>query len=179
MGCCESSDGPSSGELDLGKDDANLQNLWVCDIAEVANEPDCDFLFQADINADGNVELSRNSMKMTSGRRVCIFQSVMYDVNSFTPDLEFDGRLDFKIRFGSNTFERQDAPQGWEVAFKNLVFQDKRYKGTIATSWWGDRGVTLIAYKDLTTAERSKYPDLKATYYRSRGAANVVSANAI
>ena len=168
MGCCGSSKSTTDDELDLGSDPAALSNLWICDIEENAGEGDCDFLFQADINADGNVLLSKDSLKITEGRRVCIFQSVMYDVNDFVPDEIYDGKLDFKIHFGASTIQRPDAPNGWEVCFKGLTHWERKYKGKIVTSWWGERNVVLLPYRDLTAAQKAKYPDLKAKYYRTQ-----------
>jgi len=126
--------------------------VWVCDILERPGEVDCDFLFMADIQASGTGKELKAQDAATADR--CIFQDVMYDIQKFTPDTTDDGKLDFDIAFGNNTAERWDAPNGWTVQFENLVPTAKgRFKGTIATSWWGRRDVILINYPELTMKE--------------------------
>jgi hypothetical protein len=137
------------------------QRIWVCDIVEKPGEPDNDFLFMASISSGGGVD----SLSCKTSDR-CIFQDVMYDVQKFMPDKEFDGRLDFKIEFGDNTKERKDAPRGWTVVFKNVMLKGpQRYEGTIHTSWWGDRPVKLINYTVLTSKELQQFPDLQTNHY--------------
>ena len=136
--------------------------MWVCDIEERPGELDCDFLFEAEITSDGTA-------LATSDVGVCIFQRVMYDVNAFAPDVVYDGKLDFDVRFGARTRERSDAPDGWLVHFhgltKNLL---GHYIGMVRTSWWGDRRVTLKPYKTLTECEKRRYPDWQAVHYKSK-----------
>jgi hypothetical protein len=143
-----------------------VPNTWVCDIEEKEGETNCDFLFVAEIGSDGTVEATDNT-------GVCIFGNVMYDINKFTPDLQFDGELNFTIAFGKSTVERLDAPSGWKIEFNTLVpstsdtVRRPRYTGTVKTTWWGVRKVTLILYESLTRAERARFPDLNAIHFRS------------
>ena len=139
-------------------------DLWLCDIDEYDNEEDCDFLFLAKITSDG-------SSHKTEEYGRCIFQDRMYDIQSFNEDVTYDGKLDFEIWFGRNTKERQDAPNGWNVKFKDLVRDQKKYSGKIVTSWWGERNVTLINYSTLSDIERTIFPDLLVpakSYYVSQ-----------
>jgi hypothetical protein len=139
--------------------------IWLCDIDESPDETDNDFLFMASISPDGTV----CQQKAKAGDR-CIFQDLMYDIQEFVPDSSTDGKLDFTIKFGDNTVERRDTPEGWTVTFKGLLPDRKGgFKGTIYTSWWGDRKVQVLNYAKLAPAQRQQYPDLVTeNYYRSR-----------
>jgi hypothetical protein len=135
--------------------------VWVCDIEERAGESDCDFLFFADISADGSV-----TSQVKHGK--AIFQDSMYDIQQFTGDKDDDGKLDFKFTFGKNTKERPMCPNGWEVQFRGLEKTGSdSYQGRIYTSWWGERKVRLKSYLSLSEEERKKYPDMVAHYKKT------------
>ncbi len=175
MGCQSSSQSSSSSskETDLRKcGDYDEKHMWICDIEESAGDTNCDFLFLADITGDGDAgqKQKRDDGSAFIGR--CIFSSVMYDINNFVPDTDYDGKLNFEIGFGARTVQRKsDAPNGWTVKFLDLVLdqETRRYKGKVNTSWWGDKSVTLIPYGQMSASERSKFPDLVAEYYQSIG----------
>ena len=139
------------------------RNIWVCDIKEKAGETDNDFLFCAHIDSDG--------MAGSKGQ-YCVFQNVIYDINGFTEDRVPDGSIDFGIHFGRNTAERPTSPNGWTIHCKvRQAIRDgfAQYAGTIATSWWGERDVTILRYASLSAADAGRYPDLvSSNYYRSR-----------
>lgn len=179
MGCAESSEKSPSpvhpSHVDLRKDpNWKPENVWVCDIEERAGEGDNDFLFEANLTADGTTEVKDGSKseKFTAGR--CVFGPCMYDIQKFQPDVDYDGRLNFTIKFGVNTVERKDAVDGWSVEFISLmtVARPKSFEGTIKTSWWGERKVKLINYSTLTAEEIKRYPDLIAPYYKTIGMQN-------
>ena len=181
MGCGGSSTAESSfakkpSPLDLREDPSwDPANVWVCDIEERPDESNCDFLFEAALTADGTTEIKTdgsvsNWENFTAGK--CVFSQNMYDIQSFKPDTDNDGNLNFSIKFGMKTRERLDAPDGWSVEFVNLTKSSARnqsFEGTMKTSWWGERKVKLINYTCLTPDEYTKYPDLIADYYKSVG----------
>ena len=148
--------------------DWNTLDVWLCDIIEREGiDEDNDFIFQAKITSDGECH-------KTEGKGRCIFHNCMYDIQSFKEDTVCDSTLNFELKFGWNTKEQPMVPQGWTVQFKNLVRQSTgdRYCGTIETSWWSERDVTLINYSKLTDLEKQRYPDLvvpRGGYYMSRG----------
>jgi hypothetical protein len=139
------------------------RNIWVCDIKEKAGETDNDFLFCAHIDNDGLAG---------SKGQYCVFQNVIYDINSFTEDSIPDGSIDFGIHFGRNTAEKSMTPNGWTIHCKvRRVIKNgfAQYTGKIMTSWWGERDVAILRYAALSAAELRKYPDLvSSNYYKSR-----------
>lgn len=147
------------------REDLDLSRLWVCDIKERPGEGDNDFLFMGDISDSGAA--SGSGWKQDD---VCIFQDVMYDIQSFTPDFDDDGMLDFRIDFGKATAERKGVPNGWHVDFKNLrASRDRKsWHGIVHTSWWGDRDVILFNYLGLSKSDLRRYPDpVVEKYYKS------------
>jgi hypothetical protein len=139
------------------------KNVWVCDVKEKPDESDNDFLFCASLDGTG--------LAGTKGQ-YCVFQNVIYDINSFTEDNIADGLIDFHIHFGKNTEERKEAPTGWTVNCKVTKVTKGgivKYEGKIITSWWGERDVVLLRYDSLNDDELKKYPDLISDmYYTSR-----------
>jgi len=152
------------GEVDLTKCKYwDPRFMWICDIAELKSEGNNDFLFLADISNSGCVS---DKAPKRGGR--CIFGSVMYDIQIFTPDDQQDGNIEFELKFGVNTKERKDVKKGWTIGF-NVKASDGagRCRGTCKSSWWGTRKVTLINYSTLSPDEVKTFPDLQAKYYRS------------
>ena len=158
-------------EIDLRKEsDWNPKHMWICDIKEKANESDCDFLFLADIQPDGNAEKRKT---LNPGK--CIFQNNMYDLNEFEEDSEYDGKLDFTLRFGQRKIPNM-RDEGWSVQFKQLSLSSEGrsgqqiYTGIVVTSWWGERQVRLINYDTATAKEKLAFPDLivpKSGYFKT------------
>jgi hypothetical protein len=137
----------------------STSELWVCDIVESAQECDNDFLFYAKLEWNGSAQLTC--------RRICIFQSISYDINEFVEDTTPDGFVELCLVFGKNTVERAENPGGWKIAFKVRHVTDYRYAGQIWTSWLGVRDVVLLRYDHLSVFEQRRYPDLNAKHYRS------------
>jgi len=154
----------ANGEVDLTKSKYWVPHfMWICDIAELRGEGNNDFLFLADISTSGCVS---DKAPKRGGR--CIFEMVMYDIQTFTPDDQPDGSIQFTLKFGVNTKERKDVPKGWGIGFDVKVTSCAgRYQGTCKSNWWGTRQVTLIQYSALSPDELETYPDLIAKYYRS------------
>merc|ERR1712032_283707 len=152
------------GDVDLTKSKYWVPEfMWICDIAETKRESNNDFLFLADISSSGCVS---DRAPKRGGR--CIFQSFMYDIQTFTPDDDQDGNIEFKLKFGVNTKERKDVRKGWIIDFNVKASScGGRYQGTCKSSWWGTRKVTLIRYSTLSEDEMKTFPDLVAKYYRS------------
>ena len=140
------------------------EKMWVCDIAEEKSDTtNNDFLFMCDIQSGGKVVAA----KKDENANHCIFGEVMYDINKFTPDTMKDKKLSFGIEFGKNTAERTDCPGGWSVEFKDLEQSGTGWKGTVNTSWWGDRAVELLPFDKLTPEQVARYPDTAANYYKT------------
>jgi hypothetical protein len=139
------------------------KNVWVCDVKEKEGERDNDFLFCASLDGAGLVG---------SKGQYCVFQNVIYDIDSFTEDKLADGLVDFGIHFGHNTQERTTVPKGWTVHCKVTKVTKggvAQYEGKIVTSWWGERDVVLLRYDSLDDGQKKKYPDfISEKYYKSR-----------
>lgn len=150
-----------NGEVDLRKSKYwNPKFMYVCDIKEKKGDRINDFLFLADIHDDG-------TMKARVRRGRCVFNAVMYDIQDFVPRATQDGRIEFDLKFGINTKERRDVPQGWKISFSVAPSCSGHWEGTCHSSWWGSRKVELIQYETLSEEEKQQYPDLVAKYYRS------------
>jgi len=150
-----------NGEVDLRRSKYwHPKFMYVCDIKEKKGDRDNDFLFLADISDDGTMRA-----KIRRGR--CVFNQVMYDIQDFVPQAKGDGRLEFELKFGINTRERRDVPQGWKISFSVAPSGGGRFEGTCNSSWWGTRNVELIQYESLSEDEQRRFPDLIAKYYKS------------
>jgi hypothetical protein len=67
--------------------DYEIKNLWICDIEEDASESDNDFLFLADISADGNAEVKSTGIDGRNFVGRCIFQDVMCEFMFSCPSM--------------------------------------------------------------------------------------------
>ena len=139
--------------------------LWIAELEEKQQETDKDFLFCADIQGQGvNVQ----------GQRV-VLDGTIYDIQSFEYDMTDNHAGKLKIKFGANTLERRDVPDGWTLSFEDLEEKHtedgtKRYRGVVNVSCWDGekKRVLLRKYADLHNNELQKYSMLDGkTYLRS------------
>ena len=133
MGCSSSSSNESS-YIDISKEpNWNPDKAWVIDIiVEGAGdgEANSNFLFQADIQADGTVE--NKTCDASNEKAYIVLDNDMYDINSFIGgkffyissisiiikflwllDQEYDGQLSFTVAFGANSPRGPTAAKGF------------------------------------------------------------------
>lgn len=150
----------SKGEVDLRhKLIWNSRFVWACEIEQRAGERAKHFVFLADITP-------REVKEKRGGR--CVFESVMYDIQEFVPVGFDDGKVEFELRFGINTAERQDVPSGWCITFCVKPGDAGTFAGMLESSFWGNRSVTLRPLNSLDASELGQFPDLVGRYYKSR-----------
>ena len=136
MGCASSSQS-SSNQVDISHMPGwDPSKAWTIDIIAEGNdlEVNSNFLFQADISADGTV--ADKTIDATSEKSFLVLDNDMYDINCFEPDTEFDGKLSFTIYFGQNTSRGPNAVKGWMIKFIDLhpIPGTKNFQGDINIS---------------------------------------------
>jgi len=160
---------PSFIDLSLQpKWDAN--KAWVIDIIVEGygdGEGNSNFLFQADIQADGTVE--NKTCDQHNEKSYIVLDNDMYDINSFVADQDYDGKLSFTVNFGANTPRGPSAAKGWMIRFDGLepIPGTYNFQGKCGHNCDGSgtalkmRNVKLLRYKDLTPEQKRIYPDTR------------------
>eukprot|EP00931_Biecheleriopsis_adriatica_P055869 TRINITY_DN33112_c0_g1_i1.p1 TRINITY_DN33112_c0_g1~~TRINITY_DN33112_c0_g1_i1.p1 ORF type:complete len:473 (+),score=81.00 TRINITY_DN33112_c0_g1_i1:53-1471(+) len=150
-----------NGEVDLRKTKIwNPHFMWISDIEEKPHEKSCDFLFLADISKHQGSKTAKRT-----GR--CIFNSVMYDLQKFTPEWKTNGMVEFSLTFGVNTAQRRDVPNGWNITYAVKALDNGTFEGTCSCAWWGDRPVIIMPYSSMTEEQLDVFPDPVAKYYKT------------
>ena len=133
------------------------------------SEVNSNFLFQADISADGSI--TNRTIDSSNEKSYILLDNDLYDINTFIEDDDMDGKLSFTIRFGAHSPRGPTAAKGWMIKFENLepVAGTKNFKGKCGHDCNGSgtalimRNVNLLRYADLTVEQKRFYPDTKVS----------------
>ena len=124
-------------------DGGDINYTWICDVH--ADAKDDSFVFCANLDSVDS---------MVSGP-FCVFQNIVYDIQSITRGLSRDGCINLRLCFGANTREHPDVPGGWEVRFNELRRNGEKLIGSIETGVWGRRSVTIHPASTLSVSDRA------------------------
>jgi hypothetical protein len=144
---------------------------WVIDIIAENGEAEVNsnFLFQAEITADGSI--ANKTIDANHEKSYIVLDNDLYDINSFIEDDVMDGKLSFTVKFGADSPRGPTAAKGWMIKFDGLepVPGTKNFQGTCGHDCNGSgtalimRKVYLLRYSELSQDQKSKYPDTRVS----------------
>jgi len=101
--------------------------VWVIDVIIEGNEAEqnSNFLFQANITADGTIE--NKAADKDREKSYIVLDNDLYDINTFVEDNDFDGKLSFTLKFGACSARGEVCKNGWQIQFKDLMAIGTKY----------------------------------------------------
>jgi hypothetical protein len=168
MGCTESSSAlPSAASLDLQLDPEFRQgelHVWACEVEGKKENEDHGLVMMVDLSPGAGV-----SMSSKVNHPKAAMQNGIYDIQDVSTTADGAGKLRIRMTLGKNTEEFKGShPEGWMIEFYDLESTGADgFRGSMRSSWWGDRPVVLRPYHMVGSQERRLYPELSGRYYRS------------